>query len=121
MRGVPRARRAISSEPSAGDDDAENAGAAIDDLLELRVGIKIKPYRNAERSRNGLVSKAGARGRADKGEFGEIDLHRTRRRSRADDEIELKILHRRVKDLLDRRIEPVNLVDERARRVPRGW
>ena len=42
----------------------------------------------------------------------EIDLDRARRRPLADDEVELEILHRRIEDFLDRRIEPVNLVDE---------
>ena len=39
-------------------------------------------------------------------------LHRARRRPLADDEVELKILHRRIEDLLDRRGQPVDLVDE---------
>ena len=65
-----------------------------------------------KRSRSGLVSKPGARRRADQREFGEIELDRARRRSLADDEIELKILHRRIEHFLDRGIEPVDFVDE---------
>ena len=65
-----------------------------------------------KRSRSGVVSRPGARGRADQGELREIDLHRARRRSLADDQVELEILHRGIEDLLDRRIEPVDLVDE---------
>ena len=42
----------------------------------------------------------------------EVDLDRARRRPFADDEVELEVLHRRIEDLLDRRIEPVDLVDE---------
>ena len=34
------------------------------------------------------------------------------RRPLADDQVELEILHRRIEDLLDRRREPVDLVDE---------
>ena len=45
-------------------------------------------------------------------ELGEIDAHRARRRSLADDEVELEVLHRRIEDFLDRRIEPMDLVDE---------
>ena len=37
---------------------------------------------------------------------------RARRRSLADDEVELEVLHRRIEDLLDRRVQPVDLVDE---------
>src|SRR5262249_26505932 len=55
---------------------------------------------------------ASARGGADQRELREIDLDRARRRAFADDEVELEILHRRIENLLDRRIEPVNLVDE---------
>ncbi len=29
-----------------------------------------------------------------------------------DDEVELKVLHRRIEDLLDRRVQPMDLVDE---------
>ena len=43
---------------------------------------------------------------------GKVDPHRARRRPLADDEVELEILHRRIEDFLDRRIEPVDLVDE---------
>ena len=85
---------------------------AIDDLLELRLGIEIKPYRNAETIAQRIGQKSGAGGRADQREFGQVDLHRARRRPRADDEIELEVLHRRIEDLLDRRIEPVDFVDE---------
>ena len=65
-----------------------------------------------KRSRSGVVSKPGARGRADQRELGEVDLHRARRRPLADDQVELEVLHRRIEDFLDRRIEPVDLVDE---------
>ena len=65
-----------------------------------------------KRSRSGVVRQPGAGRRADEGEFGEVDLHRTRRRPGADDEVELEVLHRGIKDFLDRRIEAMDLVDE---------
>ena len=65
-----------------------------------------------KRSRSGRGEKARARGGADQGEPGEVDLHRARRRPLADDEVELVVLHRRVEDLLHRRVEAVDLVDE---------
>ncbi len=43
---------------------------------------------------------------------GQVDAHRTRTRPLADDQVELKILHRRVEDFLDRGHQPVDLVDE---------
>ena len=112
MRGVPRERRAISLAPSARHADAEHAGAAVDDQLQLGLGVEVQPHRNAEAVAQRIGEKPGARGGADQRELRQIDLHRARRRSLADDEIELEILHRRIEHLLDRRIEPVDLVDE---------
>ena len=65
-----------------------------------------------KRSRSGVVSRPSARGRADQRERREADLDRARRRAFADDQVELEILERRVEDLLDRRSEAVDLVDE---------
>ena len=112
MRGVPRARRAISLAPSARHAKPEHARAAIDDLLQLGLGIEIQPHRNAEAVAQRIGQQPGARGGADQRERRKIDLHRARRRPLADDEIELEILHRRIEDFLHRRIEPVDLVDE---------
>ena len=92
--------------------DAEHAGAAVDDLLELFHRIEIQPHRNAEAVAQRIGEQTSARGGADQREGRQIDLHRARRRPLADDEVELEILHRRIKDFLDRRIEPVDFVDE---------
>ncbi len=92
--------------------DAEDAGATIDDLLELFHRIEIQPHRNAEAVAQRIGEQAGARGGADQREGREVDLHRARRRPLADDQIELEILHRRIEDFLHRRIEPVDFVDE---------
>ncbi len=90
----------------------EHPRAAGDDLLKLVLGVEIQPHRNAEAVAQRIGQQPRARGGADQREFGQIDLHRTRRRSLADDEIELEILHRRIEHLLHRRIKPMNLVDE---------
>ena len=42
----------------------------------------------------------------------QIDAHGARRRPFADDEVELEILHGRIEDLLHRRIQAMDLVDE---------
>ncbi len=65
-----------------------------------------------KRSRSGVVSRPARVVAPDQGEFGKIDPHRARRRPFADDQVELEILHRRIEDFLDRRVEPVDLVDE---------
>ena len=65
-----------------------------------------------KRSRSGVVNSPARVVAPIEGEFGEVDLHRSRRGTRADDEVELEILHRGIKDLLDRRVEAMDLVDE---------
>ena len=50
------------------DADAEHARAAIDDLLELLLGIEIQPHRNAEAVAQRIGQQAGARGGADQRE-----------------------------------------------------
>src|SRR5262249_57310001 len=55
---------------------------------------------------------AGAGGGTEQGEAREPTLNGTRRRSLADDEVELVVLHGRVEDLFHRRIETVDFVDE---------
>ena len=65
-----------------------------------------------KRSRSGLVSSPARVVAPTSVKRRQIDLHRARRRALADDEVELEILHGRIEDFLDRRIEPVDFVDE---------
>ena len=66
-----------------------------------------------KRSRSGVGQKAGAGGRADQRE-------RLQRRAGSTcapgpwpiDEVDAAVLHRRVEQLLDRAVQPVDLVDE---------
>src|ERR1700747_3056240 len=85
-----------------GQPDAEHAGAAIDDLFKLGLAVKVEPHRDAEAVAQRIGEKSRARGRADERELRQLDLHRTRRRSLANDEVELKILHGWIEDFLDR-------------------
>src|SRR5262249_40124708 len=98
---------AVGSEP-----DAEDARAAIDDLFQLSRAVKAQPHRNAKAVAQRIGEKARARRRADEREPREIDFHRPRRRPLADNQIELEILHRRIKDFLYCRIEAMNFIDE---------
>src|SRR5215472_18385011 len=95
-----------------GQPDAEHTGAAIDDLFELRLAVKVEPHRDTKAVAQRIGKKASARGRADQRERRKIDFHRACRRSFADDQIELKILHGGIEDFLDRGIESMNFVDE---------
>src|SRR5882672_10138767 len=92
--------------------DAEHAGAAIDDQLKLGLGVEIEPDRNAETVAQRVGEEAGPGGGPDEGELRQIDLDGPRCRSLPDDEIKLEILHGGIENFLDRRIEPVDLVDE---------
>ena len=112
MRGVPRERRAISVPPSSVSGSAEDAGAAPHDVLELVDLVEIEPDRNAEAVAERRRQQPEARRRADQREGREADLDRARRRPLADDQVELEILERRIEDFLDRRRQPVDLVDE---------
>ena len=50
--------------------------------------------------------------RADERERRQVERERARGRPLADDDVEPEVLERRVEDLLDRAVEPVDLVDE---------
>ena len=65
-----------------------------------------------KRSRKGRADQSRARSGADQGERRQVDADGPRRRPLADDEIELEVLHGRIKDFLDGGTEPVHLVDE---------
>ena len=65
MRGVPRARRAISLAPSALMPMPSTRAPRVDDLLQLLVGIEAEPDRNAEAVAQRIGEQPGARGRAD--------------------------------------------------------
>ena len=80
--------------------------------MQLLGGVKIESDRNAEPIAQRRGEEPGAGGGADQGEMGEVNFHRARRRPRADDEIELEILHRRIQNLFHSRIEAMNLIDE---------
>ena len=72
----------------------------------------MQPHLDAEPVAKRCCQQSGAGRRADKGEGRQVDADRTRRRPLADDQVELEILHRRIENFLDGRVQPVNLVDE---------
>ncbi len=110
-RGATRAARNLVGAVGA-NTDAQHPRAAIDDLFEFFLGIEIQPHRNSEAVAQRIGQEPSARGGADQRERRQIDLHRTRRRALPDDEIELEVFHRRIKDFLHRRIETMDLIDE---------
>ena len=112
MRG--RAARAARNLVRAllGKREADDARASADDALQFRHGVEVEADRNAEPVAQRGRQQAGARRGPNQSEGRKVYLDRARRRPRADDEIELEILHRRIKDFLHGGIEAVDLVDE---------
>ena len=112
MRGVPRERAAISREASGVSGRVQDARAAAYDFDQVFDFVELEAQRNAETVAQRLGDHAGTRRRADERERGEVDLHRARRRAFADDEVELKILHRGIEDFFDGGVQAMDLVDE---------
>ena len=74
-----------------------------------------------KRSRSGVVSRPGARRRADERERRQVERHDARAGALADGDRQLTVLHRRVEGLLQRARQAVDLVDEEDRaRLQRG-
>ena len=112
IRGVPRARRAISSAASGRDLELEDAGAPAHDRGQLLGAVEVEPEGETEAVAQRRGQQAGARRRPDERERRQVERERPGRRPLADDDVEPEVLERRVEDLLDRPVEPVDLVDE---------
>ena len=112
MRGVPRARRAISAAAVRLDRHVEDPRRPAHDLLEVGRRVELQPVRDAEPRAQRRGEQPGARRRADQREGLEPHLHRARARPLADDDVDLVVFERGIEDLLDRRRHPVDLVDE---------
>src|SRR5205823_1184324 len=109
-----RAARAAGNLGGAvlGKHDPEDARTTAHDVFELLDGVEVEPDRNAEAVAERRRQEPETGGGADQREGRQADLDRTRRRTFADDQVQLIILKRRIEDLLDRRRETVDLVDE---------
>ena len=92
--------------------DAEDPRRAHEDRLELGSRVVVESGDEPEPVAQRAGDHPAARGRADEREPGQVEPDRARRRTLADDDVELEVLHRRVQDLLDLTREPVDLVDE---------
>ena len=109
---MPRERRAISVAPSGGQGHAQLRGAAADDQFQFLRGVEDQAQRDAEAVAQRRGQQAGAGGGADQGEGRQVDAHGTRRRSLADDQVELEVFHGGIEHFLDGRLQPVDLIDE---------
>ena len=121
MRGVPRDRRAISRAASVVDRDAQDARRAADDLFDVGFRVEVEAMDDAEPRAQRRRQQPSPRRRADQRERLQRHLDRSRARPLADDDVELEVLHRRIEDLLDRRRQAVNLVDEEHFALAADW
>ena len=112
MRGVPREREAISAAPSAVELDAEQAGGAVHDLVELVGLVELQVGGEAEPVAQRAGQQPGAGGGADQRERRDLERDGGRARALADDDVDPEVLHRHVEHLLGRPRHPVDLVDE---------
>ena len=94
------------------DGGAEYAGRPRHHQLQLRHAVEVEADGDAEAVAQRRRQQPKPRGGADERELGEVDAHRARGRPLADDEVELVVLERGIEDLLDRRAQAVDLVDE---------
>ena len=121
IRGVPRARRAISSAASSAISTPRMRALRRTIERELLVRVEVEPERQPEAVAERRRQQAGARGRADQRERRQVERQRARGRPLADDDVEPEVLERRVEDLLDRAVQAVDLVDEEhVARLERG-
>ncbi len=112
MRGVPRARRAISCAAVRGDLRLENRRRAVHDPRELDFGVEIQVMEDPEALAQRRREHAGARRRRDEREGPERVLERAGVEPLVDDEVDGEVFHRRIQKLLDGARQPVDLVDE---------
>ena len=112
MRGVPRPRRAISRAARLASGTSRIRAERSDDLRQLLLGVEVEPVGGPEPVAQRAADPARARRRADDRERLQREAQRSRRRPLADHHVQREVLHRRIEDLLDRPVEPVDLVDE---------
>ncbi len=112
MRGVPRARRAISAAPSASSGTPRMRAGALEDRDEVARVVVVEARDEAEAVAQRPGDETGARGGTDEREAREVEADRARRRALADHDVELEVLHRGVEHLFDRPRQAVDLVDE---------
>ena len=112
MRGVPRERVAISRAPSSASCTPRMPALRARIGLEVRRGVVVEPLLDLEAVAQRRGEEPGAGGGPHQGEGRQVDLHRPGRGAGVDGDVEPEVLHRRVEVLLDRRGQPVDLVDE---------
>ena len=98
--------------PARGQLDAEELARAVDDGLELLLAVELEAGDDAEAVAQRPGDEPSPSRRADEGEARQVEADRARRRAAPEDDVELEVLHGRIKQFLNRAAHAVDLVDE---------
>ena len=110
-RGAPGAARDLGG-AIEGQLDAHQTRPSGHDRLQFLRRIELKAKRYSEAVAQRRRDQPGAGRRRHERERGKVNSDGTRRRPLADDQVELKVLHRGIQNFFDRRRQAVDLVDE---------
>ncbi len=112
MRGVPRERSAIRRAPSGSMGTARMPAERVTMACSSVHVVVVEAADEAEAVAQRTGHQSGPGGGPDQGEAGQVEADAAGRRALADEDVQLEVLHGRIEDLLDRPVEPVDLVDE---------
>ena len=111
-RRTPRASRDFGGARRV-DLDSQQTRAAHDDLLHFLGRVIIEPRGHPESRTQRRAYHSRASGRADECKLWQLQSQTARLRALVDDDVEPIIFHRRIQIFFDRRLEPMDLVDEK--------
>ena len=94
------------------DDHVQDVGGTVHDHQQLLHRVVVQPMGEAEPVPQRRGDEARPRGGSYQSEVRQFQADAAGAGSLTQDDVDLEILHRRVEDLLDRPVEPVDLVDE---------
>ena len=94
------------------DADPEDRRRPVDDGGQLRLRVEVEPVGRPEPVAQRAADPSRPGRGADDREGLEAEAQRPSGRTLADHHVQRVVLHRRVEDLLDRAVEPMDLVDE---------
>ena len=100
--------------------DAQEPGGACHDEVEVRLRVEVEAVDDAEAAAQRGREESGTGGGAHQGEGLQGDLHGAGPGAAADHEVEAGVLEGGVQDLLDLRVQAVDLVDEQDLPVLEG-
>jgi len=118
--GCPAAPFCYLIRSIGGDRDLHDPGASLHDLREIGNFIEVEAEDEPEPVAERGAEQPDLRRGADEGELLQRELDRPCTRPLADHHVDAGVLHRRVEDLLDHRVEAMDLVDEENVAVGKG-